>query len=228
MTRPPICPRAAHLAWLALLVSGCGLADYQGKMEEAQKRMLRHEEEERLLGPAIVIPMRDDGKGNKVPIANVHLRLPKGLANTTRNEASPHTRGSARLYEFGPAQPGGAGPVKSVELAVAGEQKEFLDDVKGRFGQASESAKKQKEVRPPGRDVLTFTAQELEDGNDVLLVFLHKAGKEQAALVYRVAKGQQKEAARAVELSLESFGLGEQAYKASAAAKGSPLKVPRK
>src|SRR5262245_52836564 len=147
-------------AWpllVPLLLCGCGLGDYESKMVEAQKRLARYEEEERLLGPAIVIPTRDDGKGEKEPIvASLHLRLPQGVATSPANEKDPRSRGAAKLYTY----PASSGQFKLAELGVGGKEKELLDDVLGLYHQTNEPKRSQRQVRPPGREALTFATTE--------------------------------------------------------------------
>jgi hypothetical protein len=214
-------------AWpllVPLLLCGCGLGDYESKMVEAQKRLARHEEEERLLGPAIVIPTRDDGKGEKEPIvASLHLRLPQGLANSPAKEKGPRSRGAAKLYTY----PAASGQFKLAELGVGGKEKEFIGDVLGLYDQASKPKTSQRKVQPPGRKEMTFATTEFESGDLFYLVNLYKADNQQVVVVYCLPKAQKAAAARAVELSLESFALGPQADRMRAA-RGSPLKVPRK
>src|SRR5687767_7030153 len=142
MTRRP--------AWLPLalllVACGCGLDDYERKMVEAQERLKRYEEEERLLGPAIVIPSRTDGKGEeKEPIlAGLHLRLPAGLKTEAANEKDPRSRGAAKLYTF----PGASGSTfTKAELGVAGEKKELLSDVIGLYDQTSKPKTAERKVQ---------------------------------------------------------------------------------
>lgn len=221
MTRRP--------AWLPialLLLPACGLDDYESKMVEAQKRLARYEEEERLLGPAIVIPSRTDGKGEeKEPIvAGLHLRLPAGLKTEASNEDDPRSRGAARLYTF---PEGGSSTFKQAELGVAGEQKELLNDVLGLYHQTSEPKRGKRQVRPPGREAMTFTTSEFESGELFYSVNLHRSEKQQVVIVYCLPKSQKSVGAKAIELSLESFALGAQADRLRAA-RGSPLKVPQR
>ena len=216
-------PAWLPIASLLLLACGCGLDDYESKMVEAQKRLARHEEEERLLGPPIVIPTRDDGKGEKEPIAaGLHLRLPAGVKTESSGTKDPG-RGSAKLYTF----PATSGSFKLVDLGVAGEQKEFLSDVLGLYGRSSEPKRTRRELRPPGREAMTFATTEFEDEDLFYSVNLYKAEKQQVVIVYCLQKSQKAAAARAIELSLESLALGPQGERLRAA-RGSPLKVPQR
>jgi hypothetical protein len=70
-------PRWALLvaALAALALSGCGLAEYEKKMEEAEARLKRFDAENNLLGDPLALPT-----GDAAPSADLFLRPPKGVA----------------------------------------------------------------------------------------------------------------------------------------------------
>jgi hypothetical protein len=90
-------PRAAWAALpLALLAGGCGLADYEARMQQAQARVNRYDEENRVLGDPIIIPSRKveakveggrRGAARSVPIVALFLRPPRGISPAPEDEA---------------------------------------------------------------------------------------------------------------------------------------------
>ena len=69
------------VAALALVAAGCGLSDYEQRMDAQRARMKLFDEEGRQLDDAIEIPLRKDGdKEVSVWPFDVFLRLPKGYA----------------------------------------------------------------------------------------------------------------------------------------------------
>src|SRR5258708_7608333 len=109
--------RRAGPALLLLAACGCGLGDYEGKMTAAQERLKRFEEEFRLLDGPLSVPTVEV-KGSRVPVANLFLRPPRGIATQADNENDPRGR---LLYTFRAR----SGPFAWMELAFGGDEKEF-------------------------------------------------------------------------------------------------------
>jgi hypothetical protein len=204
---------------VVLFAGGCGVADYESRMVDAQKRLEHFEEASRLLDSPLVPPLTVTKEGSKVPIANMFLRPPKGIADKPADE--PRMR---ILYSYRRRT---AGPVLWVELAF-GNQKEFAGEVLSCFG-ATGKTSQQRTVRDPVRNATnTFTTTEIEDEQFFYSINIHQDGKSQIAVIYHVPRGQRGAAARAVELSLASFAVGREANRQrDLYAKGSPLQVPR-
>jgi hypothetical protein len=92
------CPRLPRsLAGLLLccaVLPGCGLADYEARMAEAQERVKRFERENSLLDEPLDIPTHKvtvkspDGQTfeDQVPVARVFLRPPRGISKTAKNK----------------------------------------------------------------------------------------------------------------------------------------------
>jgi hypothetical protein len=205
--------RACWPGLLLLLVSGCGVGAYESKMLDAQARVKRFEEESTLLEKdPLVIPQvekKEDGKDPvKVPIANVYLRPPLGINSKAVNETDPR---NGLLFTYDPRQPKAAGPVTRVELAL-GDQKEFVAEVLRTFGAPDKPAFR---PRPfPGatpESVTTFETLELDDGTYVYSINIWRGQRIQAAVVYWMGREQRGLAAKAVEVSLGTFAVDEEA-----------------
>ena len=59
---------------VALAAAGCGLSDYESKMQLADVRLQRIDDENRVLGDPLILPVGDGS-----PPADVFLRPPKGI-----------------------------------------------------------------------------------------------------------------------------------------------------
>ena len=69
--------RLALAALPVLALTGCGIADYEKKMQEAEARVKRFDDENALLGDPLVLPPRKEMEG---PPFDVFLRPPRGVA----------------------------------------------------------------------------------------------------------------------------------------------------
>jgi hypothetical protein len=166
-------------------------------MREAQAHLQKVEEANWLLGGEVAIPQRQE-KDNYVPAAYLFLRLPRGI-ETTADKKRRHEL----LYSFLP-QSTGAGSFRLVELAFASaEQKDFAGDVLRIF--SAEGRQRTKRKIQSGDRSIEFELVEFDDANgNHISVYIHKT----VAVIYWITNGQKNNAARALQLSLESFGLG--------------------
>ena len=73
--------RATRYAAIALvLLCGCGLADYEKRMDEQRERLRLLDEEATLLGDMIELPSGKDTYGKEVQVPfEIFLRFPKGI-----------------------------------------------------------------------------------------------------------------------------------------------------
>jgi hypothetical protein len=212
------------VCWLGglLLASGCGVADYEGKMLSAQKRLERYEEESRLLGNPLTLPSRDTKDAGKQRIAHLFLRPPKGISTTAENESEPRNR---LLYSYRPRSANAAGGVALVELA-AGDQKDFAAEVLRCVNPSGKAASRTREVRHPLRQTATtFETTEFEDDQYFYTVNVWRGAKNQIAVVYWVFKDRRAGASKAVDLSLESFAVDAEASRQQKSWHLSPLKM---
>ena len=100
---PPL--RRLSFALLLLALTGCGLADYEKKMREADARVQRFDEENRLLGDPLTLPT------DHAPPVDVFLRPPRGVSKSGAADDPSHFAGGAGLCSdlyllFGDAEGG--------------------------------------------------------------------------------------------------------------------------
>jgi len=71
----------------ALALAGCGVAGYEKQMQEADIRIQRIDEENRLLGPSLELPAAPP----KTPwLSFFFLRPPKGIQTTSKKDEIPY------------------------------------------------------------------------------------------------------------------------------------------
>src|SRR5439155_9457336 len=84
--------RMCGLAVIALTgASGCGLSEYQSRMDEQRTRLQNFDDNNRLLDDPIDMPRlklkdKDGNPGEKLAWPDVFLRLPKGYATTPKDK----------------------------------------------------------------------------------------------------------------------------------------------
>jgi hypothetical protein len=202
------------LAGLGLLLSGCGVADYEQKMIETQKRQQYYEEVTRLLGPSLRVPAPANKEGKKVALADMDIRPPMGIDVKCANENEPR---GGMLYSYHPRKPKAAGAFALVELAFGDpKQKDWAVELhKAGWPSINRPAPRPTVVNRVGRPPVTFQTTEFQD-NDFFYSVNHWQGKRrQLAVVYWVQRSQAAASKRVLTLSLESFhGEGERVNRA--------------
>jgi hypothetical protein len=202
--------------------SGCGVDDYERKMLEAQARIKRFEEESALLGPALSIPRPRDKDGSQRPIADLFLRPPIGIRTSAVSESEPR----ANLLFTYPSRKADTGPVVALELAV-GEQEDFDKAVIRCFLPKPPASRERTVHHPLRQSAETFQTTEDDDQQYFYSINIAKPAKQKIAIVYKVAKEQRDAAARAIQMSLESFAVNQEATRQRELAKKGPqLEVP--
>jgi hypothetical protein len=184
------------LPWLA----GCAVAEYEEKMKEAQEQLRRYEEEQSLLEPMpLQPPTRPDPQTQSpIPVVDFHLRVPRGIG--TQAPTAPRLE---IFYDYQPTKPGAAGPLLAVSVAFAPRHDgQFANQVMGRFPSTGPGK------QSTGRTRLGVDYRRIDGESDTYsaVLILSQGTTNQFALVYLVAKGQLPRVARAIELSLDSFG----------------------
>lgn len=218
-------PRAALLLCCLSLVAGCGVAEYEARLKAAQERIKRREDESKLLGPGITVPQVKNMDGTSYPAVNMFLRLPKGLS--TSPAAGPRL---GLLHVYAPTQAGAAAPFAEVLIAYAkaGDAK-FVEDVMKAFTASNTPTRTEFVAKPVGRPETRFTRTSFES-NQFFYSVNHWAGTRQQVIVaYVLNNAQRGTGARALDLSLETFGgEGQSAEARKQANDPSPLeRVPR-
>jgi hypothetical protein len=205
---------------LALLAAGCGLADYEAKMREADARVQRFDEENKALDEPLTIPTVKEKETNRdVPLADLFLRPPKGIAKNGKwSEGS-----SPPLYYYPAAS---AGVCTDVYL-IFGDAKQDRDKFRGQVEALLHApqpppAWQPRSYTPPGRpprtfDVAEFAAPANPPTAPAVYVAAIDGGGSGVAVVFRMEQAKRKDADAAVTLSLESFAAGPEAQQARAA-----------
>jgi hypothetical protein len=218
--------RHGWLIGLALVSGGCGLSAYEERMLKAQQSVQRFDDEARHLDEPIQPPRRPNKDGELYAIANVFLRPPRGIGPTASNEKEPR---GGKLYTYRPRTENGARPFRFVEVAVGGaDNKDFVNEVLQVLGAPATTALRPRTLSVPGRAPINLDSGEYESDAIIYSIHLAKAGNTQVVVVYWIDKAGRSGAARALNLSLETLGLNEEAVRLREQFnKGSPLaKVP--
>ena len=209
---------------LALSLAGCSVGDYEAKMLESQNRLIRTEENNRLLeAGSLVIPFRVE---NGTPYQDLHLflRPPKGISTATSNEGNPR----ARLFTtFPPARQGAAVPFSLVEIAFAPlKDTAFEKNVLAVFTASGQATRRARTIVPPGRAPLNYSTVEFEDATYAYSVNFLKGPTSQVAIVYWFSRASKPLASRAIEVSLTTCGIDSDAA-GLRATPPPPLAVPQ-
>ncbi len=250
-------PRPMFLALaasLALMAAGCGMADYEKRIDAQQARMRLFDDESRQLGDAIDQPMRKDGDKD-VPAwpFDVFLRLPKGYGAAPKE----YTNGKLLLCRY--AGKDGHNVFVAAGLLAerskdhkykAGEWpvEDFRHDVREllqlvnrkelKFSVSFPTLKLKKLTLQPvswQTDKMPAIAVEQETSNDevnplfkefpVFRVYHHHQDKHQVAVVYQYPKAQENDAALTKAIDMSVTTLD---IGATAASKRASLAARRK
>jgi hypothetical protein len=184
------------LPLLGLLLCGCGLADYEAQMKDTQARLQEHDRTNKLLDEPVVLPR-----------VNLFIRPPRGIQKTAEGEPR-----DGLLYRY-PARPGGAGPFLFVEVAVAADRPDFVAEVLRHYPASGQAlAFPPGHARPPEhRTPLKFDTHEFDGDEATYSVNVYQGATARVAVTFGIAKGQRAAADAALNRSLESLGLGEEA-----------------
>ena len=188
--------RRTWAALLAVLLGGCGLADYEARMKDTQARLQEYDQTNKLLDEPVVLPKAD-----------LFFRPPRGIHKTAEGEPR-----DGLLYHY-PARPSGAGPFLFVELAVVPSRPGFAAEVLRHYSVAGELIAFPPGIpRPPEhRTPPQFDTREFEGDDATYSVNVYHGGASQVVVTFAVVKGQRARADAALNRSLESLGLGEEA-----------------
>jgi hypothetical protein len=201
------------LLLVLLLLSGCGLSDYEAKMVEAQEHIRRLDEEAKNLDDPLTIPTQKEKEGEpEQPVANVFFRPPKGIAN----KPDPQIIGGLIYrYSLRTSAPGEAPAAKSssdvifVGLAFANNKPDFIGEVISNFPSATDVTRKQHEVKhPDSPTTLMVDTREYDDTQYSYSINFCQSGSTQVAVVYAITKGKRSAVATPLALSLESLAIG--------------------
>ena len=94
-----------RLTGFALVVlfalAGCGLSDYERRMDEQREKLRLLDEEETLLGDLIDLPSGKDAYGNEIKVPfPIFLRLPKGMSVAFKGPSAVYVSGKQPLFRY--------------------------------------------------------------------------------------------------------------------------------
>ena len=214
-------PSALSLAGLLLLVTGCGLKNYEEQMLQTQAKLKRFEEESKLLDGELrfSLPAPTEKGAPQPPV--IFLRPPKGIQPTASNEKEPRNR---ILYTFPSRGLNAAGVFHNVEVGVGDKSKDFDGSVLSSFSVSGDLVRVTQQKNPPNRAPITFKRIDFDDGQFSYSVNFWAGPENQVAIVYTYQRGQKERAAKAMDASLESFAIGNEVLKARMSL-GDPLRA---
>jgi hypothetical protein len=218
---------------VVLIPAGCGLANYESRLEMAQKQAQHLDEEEKYLGKVAEMP-KLPSRDSQEQSWNVFLRLPREISEKPASQKdSPLAQlfGELAVYEqskdsaAGTGRPtpgpggkvGAAGSFQNVYLGVAAtDRKDFAKEVMQLFPAAGEPHPENVTLRSPQRQ-MTISRYIYDDTASSLSINFYQRGKTQVAVVYRVTRGgltpqssKPSELSKAIELSMLTLGLDEE------------------
>jgi hypothetical protein len=89
------------LAAVLIVAPGCGLADYEKRMDEKREQLRLFDEENALLGNLIDMPRGKDAYGNEIKVPfEVFLRLPNAVAATFRGGEAVYYGDKQPLFRY--------------------------------------------------------------------------------------------------------------------------------
>ena len=193
-------PSALSRNWLlvlapaALAAAGCGLSDYEKKMQEADARLQRFDAENALLGEPLALPT-----GDAALPADLFLRPPKGIAKNPEDPKQAPLRYPAKdgvcteLYLWVGAKDDDAAKLKQ--------------RVQAWLGQADVGWQPYVAQPPYGRPAVTFDwAQVVPANAAVFRAYVRPtASGAPVALVFKLAQPAPSNADEALKMSLETY-----------------------
>jgi hypothetical protein len=201
-------PSCRHVVFVvALALAGCGVAGYEKQMQEAEVRIQRIDEENRLLGPSLELPAAPP----KTPwLSFFFLRPPKGIQTVSKKDEIP--------YHY----PATSSVCSDVYVAISTDQEKAQKLIEEKLGTAGLNWQPV-EVNPPGRPPIAFKAVEFFDQQApasapaVFVAYVHQtAGFPAVGVVFRVLKTNRDAAAPSLKMSMETYAEQGDAYKALA------------
>ena len=193
--------RRRHLLALGLLLlAGCGLSEYEGKMAEEQERLRYVDEENKYLeGPLRFSPEKKEADKDAKPIlpGEVFLRPPKGIALTADKRPIGGIVYRYRATANNPA-------VTELFLAITKEPSPTFQQDVPRVLNSSCTTRSPKSVKRPGREPVPF--EMCRDPLTGLSFYFSRFESYQLVLAFRA--GEAKDPTPFMDYSLGSLALG--------------------
>jgi hypothetical protein len=209
--------RVALVLLFVVPLAGCGLADYEAKMIEAQRRGQRLEEEFKNLDEPLTLPTRKED-GVETPLANLFLRPPRGISSTC--EPTPL---NGLIYRYPQQQvatnlPAGVKPIRdvhAVSLAFGNNRPDFTNEVLRNFAPAEKVHRAPHEIRgPSSATAAVYDVLEFDDVGYSYSIYVGQYETTQVAVIYTIRKGQRSSVSGPLTLSMESLAFGADADRA--------------
>jgi hypothetical protein len=231
----PLPPARGLLALGLVLATGCGLGDYEKRVEEERARVQAIDEEEQALGTPLLMPdnpfAADEAKGHPMPQNEVFLRPPRGISSRPADAEKPTRAGDVFLFRY----PGPEGYNLFLAGAAPGTlaTQQFRKDVRTALSEYAANLSKQPLTFPPNAALtgvikqppvsrtvklppIRLEGQSVDDsaaddkGHRYLLHFQRVAGNRQIAVIYQLprAAAGQANVTQAIDLSLRTLGIG--------------------
>lgn len=219
LRRRASCRKLTLVALPALMLAGCGVADYEKKMQDAEVRVGRFDDENKLLGDPLVLPPHKDKEG---PPIDVFLRPPKGVTNQEK------TQPGELPYHY-PAANGLCTDLYLTFGATDDGRDKLERQIEDRLGATAQNWQPV-EIHPSfGRPAVAFDAVEFVDPRSPAtapanyIVYVHQApGRPAVGVVFRVLQSNRSAAGDAVKMSIETYAEEPASFKARANA-GKPM-----
>jgi hypothetical protein len=196
-------PSSRYVIFIAALaLTGCGVAGYEKQMQEAEVRIQRFDEENRLLGDPLELPALP-----KELAVTLFLRPPKGVVNSSKKDDIP--------YHY----PATSGVCTDLYLAINEGREKAEKLIEERLGSTALNWQPV-EVNPPGRPPIAFETVEFFDpkvpaNTAVYVAYVHQsAGRPAVGVVFRVLKSNRDAAGPSLKMSMESYAEAGDAFKA--------------
>jgi hypothetical protein len=217
------------LALPTVILAGCGLAEFEKRFEEQQKRIAEFDRENALLGDVLDLPgpkTSDDPKAPKDVRPWVYLRPPKGI-----QAKQPIVVADGLVYRFLktdaakggpplPPKPGGPDPeFLEMSVAVAKDKRpgDFQDALYKQLGYPKPTASeiKRKDIVDGQKKLSYLQHVKQVIGNAKASDYIHvlDGGDHPIAIIYRLPTDQADKLQAAMDASLRTLVLGDEAKK---------------
>jgi hypothetical protein len=198
-------PSSIWLAGLLVLASGCGVGDYEQRMQQTQNRVKQFEETSKLLDGPLTMPAPPPKEKGGPAAPQLFFRPPRGIERKASNEKEPRNN---ILYTYPARGVGSAGVFINLEIAVAEKAKDFEAEVLRSYGPSGHLKQKKLRFDSPGREAVEFRSTDFEEGQASYSVNIWEGSSHNVAIVYTIQRGQRDKAEAALMKSLESFAAG--------------------
>jgi hypothetical protein len=188
---------------LLLAVPACGLSDYEALMLKSQENEKRFREEEAYLGGPVQMPTQKNDKGEEQTVANIFIRLPKGVDTKPRPEPRENL-----MWQY---LPRGGSNFEAVELAFGGEDKDFSQQVVGLYHSEGQFTQSTRQIVPAGQqNPISFDTWEFSTGQNGYSINVTQNRTKPVAIVYIYNKARIETVKKTIELSLQSLAVDTQ------------------